>query len=64
MSHQQEIEFESLSAPAGSIKLKIKGDDYLVRVMRPSAAASLHELQNSICLVRLLSAELSGLYSI
>lgn len=48
MSDQQEIEFESLSAPAGSIKLKIKGDDYLVRVMRPSASASLHELQNAL----------------
>ena len=41
-------ESDSYTAPAGSIKLHIKGDDYLVRVMRPSATASLHELQKSL----------------
>lgn len=41
-------ELDSYSAPAGSIKLHIKGDDYHVRVMRPSASASLHELQKSL----------------
>lgn len=41
-------ELGSYSAPAGSIKLHIKGDDYHVRVMRPSASASLHELQKSL----------------
>jgi len=43
-----EIELDSLSAPAGSVKLIIKGDDYLVRVMKPSSSASLHELQISL----------------
>lgn len=39
---------DALSAPAGTLKLNIKGDDYLVRVMRPSSGASLHELQLSL----------------
>jgi len=39
---------DSLPTPAGSIKLVINGDDYLVRVMKPAASASLHELQNSL----------------
>ena len=43
-----EMEIDSLSAPAGSIRLKILGDDYLVRVMKPAASASLHELQISL----------------
>jgi len=43
-----EIEQESLLTPSGSVKLNILGDDYLVRVMRPSAGASLHELQISL----------------
>ena len=42
------MELDSLSAPAGSIKLNILGDEYLVRVMRPSTGASLHELQHSL----------------
>ena len=41
-------EADALFTPAGSVKLKIKSDDYLVRVMRPSAGASLHELQLSL----------------
>lgn len=48
MATQEDLDFDSLSAPAGSVKLIIKGDDYLVRVMRPSGSASLHELQNSL----------------
>ncbi len=42
------MEYDSLSAPAGSLKLNILSDDYLVRVMKPSAGASLHELQISL----------------
>ena len=48
MVNQDDMEHDSYSAPAGSIKLPIKGDDYMVRVMRPSASASLHELQLSL----------------
>ena len=48
MSDYNAIEQDTYSAPAGSIKIRIKGDDYLVRVMRPSAGASLHELQKSL----------------
>ena len=40
--------YESASAPAGSLKLNIKGEDYLVRVMKPSNSASLNELQLSL----------------
>ena len=40
--------YEAASAPAGSFKLNIKGDDYLVRVMKPSNTASLNELQLSL----------------
>ncbi len=43
-----EMELDSLSAPAGSVKIIIHGDDYLVRVMKPSSSASLHELQISL----------------
>ncbi len=39
---------DSLFAPAGSIKLNILGEDYLVRVMKPASSASLHELQISL----------------
>lgn len=48
MVDQDDMEQDSYSTPAGSIKLPIKGDDYTVRVMRPSASASLHELQLSL----------------
>ena len=40
--------YESASAPAGSLKLNIKGEDYLIRVMKPSNSASLNELQLSL----------------
>lgn len=48
MEGYDEITPDSLSAPAGTLKLNIKGDDYLVRVMRPASGASLHELQLSL----------------
>lgn len=48
MSNQDDMDLDSYSAPTGSMKLRVKGDDYLVRVMRPSASASLHELQQSL----------------
>ncbi len=48
MANDDDMEFDSLSAPAGSIKLMIKGDEYLVRVMRPANSSSLHELQISL----------------
>ena len=48
MNNQDELDLDSYSAPTGSMKLRVKGDDYHVRVMRPSASASLHELQQSL----------------
>ena len=39
---------DSLFTPAGSVKITIKSEDYLVRVMRPSSSASSHELQLSL----------------
>ena len=36
---------DSLFTPAGSVKLNIKSEEYIVRVMRPSSGASSHELQ-------------------
>jgi len=48
MVNQEDMDFDETSAPAGSVKLNIKGDDYLVRVMRPAAGASMHELQISL----------------
>lgn len=36
------------STPSGSFKLIIKGNDYLVRVMRPSNSTTLNELQLSL----------------
>ncbi len=36
---------DSLYTPTGSVKIRIKSDDYLVRVMRPSSSSSSHELQ-------------------
>ena len=40
--------YDSPSVPAGSFKLNIRGDDYLVRVMKPATGASLNELQLSL----------------
>ncbi len=40
--------YESTNAPAGSVKVNIKGDEYLVRVMKPASSASLNELQISL----------------
>jgi len=40
--------YESPSAPSGSIKVNIKGDEYLVRVMKPANNLSLNELQQSL----------------
>ncbi len=48
MSTQDEEVQDSLSTPAGSLKFTIKEDEYLVRIMRPSGSASLHELQRSL----------------
>ena len=48
MPSQQDHDLDTLTAPAGSLRLTIKGDDYVVRVMRPPASASLHELQKSL----------------
>jgi len=39
---------DSFFTPAGSVKLTIKSEDFLVRVMRPSSGASSHELQLSL----------------
>jgi len=40
--------YDSFSTPAGSLKFVIKSTEYLVRIMRPSGSASLHELQKSL----------------
>ena len=48
MSSDHDDMQESLSAPSGSLKLNIKNNDYLIRIMRPSGGASLHELQRSL----------------
>ncbi|MEH6457282.1 MAG: hypothetical protein V7749_13215 [Cocleimonas sp.] len=40
--------YESANAPAGTVKVNIKGEDYLVRVMKPANSASLNELQISL----------------
>ena len=49
MSSEYDVDMEeSLSAPSGSLKLNIKDNDYLIRIMRPSGSASLHELQRSL----------------
>ena len=44
----EEQYYESQNAPAGSVKVTIKGDEYLVRVMKPANSASLNELQLSL----------------
>ncbi len=43
-----EDEEPGFSIPAGALNVRIKGEDYLVRAMRPSSGASLHELQLSL----------------
>lgn len=40
--------YESSHAPAGSVKVNIAGEEYLVRVMKPAQSASLNELQLSL----------------
>lgn len=47
MSEEQQ-HYESNQTPAGSLKVNIKGEDYLVRVMKPANSASLNELQLSL----------------
>lgn len=46
MSDEQSL--DSNNTPAGSLKLNIKGDEYIVRVMKPANSSSLTELQNSL----------------
>lgn len=50
MSEEQNhhLHFETNQTPAGSIKVNIEGEEYLVRVMKPSNSASLNELQMSL----------------
>ena len=48
MSSDQDDMQDSLSTPSGSLKLNIKDNDYIIRIMRPSGSASLHELQRSL----------------
>jgi len=47
MSDEQQY-YETNNAPAGSVKVNIKGEEYLVRVMKPANSASLNELQLSL----------------
>ncbi len=44
----QEDHYDSFNTPSGSLKFVIKNTEYLVRIMRPSGGASLHELQKSL----------------
>ncbi|MEE9444065.1 MAG: hypothetical protein V3V19_00230 [Cocleimonas sp.] len=48
MSAEYDDSQEFLATPSGSLKMSIKGNDYLIRIMRPSGSASLHELQRSL----------------
>ncbi len=41
-------EQQDLAAPSGTLRLRIKDDEYLVRIMRPASGAALHELQLSL----------------
>ena len=43
-----ENDYDSSVTPSGSFKLRITGDEYLVRVMKPASGASLNELQLSL----------------
>ena len=40
--------YDALHTPAGSLKFVISDTEYLVRIMRPSGNATLHELQKSL----------------
>ena len=40
--------YDTYNTPAGSLKFVIRDTEYLVRIMRPSGSASLHELQKSL----------------
>jgi len=42
-----EEHYESAITPAGSLKVIVKGDEYLIRVMKPANSASLNELQRA-----------------
>jgi len=44
----EEQHYESNQTPAGSLKVNIHGEEYLVRVMKPANSASLNELQISL----------------
>ena len=50
MSEEQNYHsnYESNQTPAGSLKVNIEGEEYIVRVMKPSNSASLNELQLSL----------------
>ena len=40
--------YDTYNTPTGSLKFVIRDTEYLVRIMRPSGSASLHELQKSL----------------
>jgi len=42
------MDTDSYAQPSGTFNIRIEGDDYLVRVIRPSSSTSLHELQLSL----------------
>jgi len=44
----EENYYESEVAPTGSVKINIKGEKYLIRVMKPANSATLSELQISL----------------
>ncbi len=47
-NEDQADHYDSFNTPAGSLKFIIKKTEYLVRIMRPSGGATLHELQKSL----------------
>lgn len=51
MEEKKDIERDFLTlpaGPAGNIRLRVKGDEYQICIMRPATSASDHELQKSL----------------
>ena len=46
--HNYPLNFETNQTPAGSLKVNIQNEEYIVRVMKPSNGATLNELQLSL----------------
>jgi len=51
MDEKKEVERDFLTlpaGPAGNVRLRVKGDEYQICIMRPATSASDHELQKSL----------------